>query len=113
MRMTDLMKIINCKCRCGTEINAIVTKGPNFNEKWFVYCPDCYMSTTYYDTEEEAIKMWEKVMSQRKGRWIKHIDDLFPEESTEECSECHEMQFIWYGKCDKYCPNCGAKMENE
>lgn len=49
----------------------------------------------------------------KTGKWIKHIDDLFPEESMEECSECHEMQFIDNGKCDKYCPNCGADMRGE
>lgn len=66
------------------------------------------------DTAYDIIKdLPSAELERKKGRWIKHIDDLFPEESTEECSECHEMQFIWYGKCDKYCPNCGAKMENE
>ena len=32
----------------------------------------------------------------RHGHWIYHPDDLFPYESTQECS---------------YCPNCGAKMD--
>lgn len=45
----------------------------------------------------------------RHGCWIMHIDDLFPEESTMECNQCHEEQPL---DCDdKYCPNCGAKME--
>ena len=45
----------------------------------------------------------------RHGRWIMHIDDLFPAESTMECDQCHEEQPL---ECDdKYCPNCGAKME--
>ena len=43
------------------------------------------------------------------GEWIKHVDDLFPEESTEECSVCHEEQRIT-GNDDNYCPNCGASM---
>lgn len=58
-----LTKPVNCKCRCGTEKDAIVTKDLNFDEKFFVYCPDCYMSTNYYDTETEAIEAWKKVMS--------------------------------------------------
>ena len=45
------------------------------------------------------------------GRWIMHIDDLFPVESTMECSECREHQPITID--DNYCPNCGAKMEVE
>lgn len=47
--------------------------------------------------------------AERRGRWIMHIDDLFPEESTMECDQCHEEQPL---TCDdKYCPNCGARME--
>lgn len=46
--------------------------------------------------------------AERCGRWIMHIDDLFPEESTMECDQCHEEQPL---ECDdKYCPNCGAQM---
>lgn len=44
----------------------------------------------------------------KKGKWIKHYDDLFPEESTIECSECHNHQDITID--DNYCPNCGADM---
>lgn len=48
------------------------------------------------------------VVEVRHGRWIMHIDDLFPEESTMECDQCHEEQPL---ECDdKYCPNCGAQM---
>ena len=46
------------------------------------------------------------------GEWIRHIDDLFPEESTEECSVCHEEQRIT-GNDDNFCPNCGASMKRE
>jgi len=43
------------------------------------------------------------------GEWINHFDDLFPEESTIECSMCHEHQPI--GIDDNFCPNCGARMK--
>ena len=44
----------------------------------------------------------------KHGRWIMHIDDLFPAESTMDCDQCHEEQPL---ECnDKYCPNCGAQM---
>ena len=46
------------------------------------------------------------------GEWIRHIDDLYPEESTEECSVCHEEQRIT-GNDDNFCPNCGADMREE
>ena len=44
-----------------------------------------------------------------KGKWIFHIDDLFPEESTQECSVCHEEESIKIQN-DNFCPNCGATM---
>ena len=46
----------------------------------------------------------------RHGRWIYHMDDLYPEESTMECSVCGDFIFI-RGESDNYCPNCGAKMD--
>lgn len=48
-------------------------------------------------------------VEQPTGHWINHYDDLFPAESTEECSICHQEQSI--GNDDNYCPNCGAKMK--
>ena len=48
----------------------------------------------------------------RKGEWIKHLDNLFPEESTEECPFCHEEQFIRLGNDDNFCPNCGSELTN-
>ena len=45
----------------------------------------------------------------RMGKWIYHIDDLFPAESTMECDQCHAEQPL---TCDdEFCPHCGAKME--
>lgn len=46
----------------------------------------------------------------KQGEWIVHFDDLFPEESTEECSVCHAEQLI-NGNDDNFCPNCGARMK--
>lgn len=43
-----------------------------------------------------------------QGKWINHFDDLFPEDSTIECSVCHEHQPM--GIDENYCPNCGADM---
>lgn len=43
-----------------------------------------------------------------RGRWIVHYDDIWPEESTQECPECHEEVSLLID-C-KFCPNCGADM---
>ena len=44
-----------------------------------------------------------------RGKWIYHIDDLFPGESTMECNQCHAEQPLICD--DEFCPKCGAKME--
>lgn len=46
------------------------------------------------------------------GRWIYHVDYLFPTESTRECSVCHKEEFMTL-RHENYCPNCGAKMDGE
>lgn len=46
------------------------------------------------------------------GRWIYHVDDLFPNESTMECSHCHGEELLTLIN-DEYCPACGAKMDLE
>ena len=48
----------------------------------------------------------------KKGKWLFHIDDLFPEESTQECSICHAEESIKIQN-DNFCPNCGAEMRGE
>ena len=45
-----------------------------------------------------------------QGEWIMHIDETFPNESTQECNVCHAEQTIC-GNDDNFCPNCGAKMK--
>lgn len=44
-----------------------------------------------------------------QGEWIMHFDDIWPEESTIECSVCHEEQPLEID--DNFCPNCGAYMK--
>lgn len=47
-----------------------------------------------------------------RGKWIIHGDNLFPLGSTQECSVCHEHENITLVN-NNYCPNCGARMEDE
>ena len=46
----------------------------------------------------------------RHGRWIEHPDDIFPLESTIECSVCGEQENVDIHN-DNFCPNCGARMD--
>lgn len=62
------------------------------------------------------VKLWNDIrdlpsveLERKKGKWIFHIDDLFPEESTQECSVCHEEESVKIQN-DNFCPNCGAEM---
>ena len=51
------------------------------------------------------------VQEVRHGKWIMHVSDLFPADSTRECDQCHEEQPL---TCDdNFCPHCGAKMEDK
>lgn len=68
-------------------------------------------------TRQSLLAMLERVVEEptidaqpvKRGHWINHFDDLFPEESTIECSVCHENSSANMPH-DNFCPNCGAKM---
>ena len=64
----------------------------------------------YLNRVIDKIKQLPSAESKSKmGKWIYHIDDLFPAESTMECNQCHAEQPL---TCDdEFCPHCGAKME--
>ena len=77
-----------------------------------------------YDLSGYSDRLWKaayergKAEAQRTGRWIVVSDGYGNGEATAcicECSECKDT--IWvYKKSDrkwKYCPNCGAKMEEQ
>ena len=81
--------------------------------------PECHMRTAlgncdpiggFCTSVNESICEALHKVSRPSGEWIVHFDDLFPEESTEECSVCHAEQLI-NGNDDNYCPNCGARMK--
>lgn len=44
----------------------------------------------------------------KHGHWIEHPDDIFPLESTIECSVCGKQENVNIHN-DNYCPNCGGE----
>ena len=59
-----------------------------------------------------VLKQLPSAQPERKaGKWIKHISDIYPADSTMECNVCHAEQTLLCD--DNYCPNCGAKMEDD
>lgn len=80
-----------------------------------------------YDQEKHCCPRWNRVIrttlqeAQRTGRWIdgkvKHIKNG-ELRNVRECSECGSSYFVYdyYNSVDeipKFCPNCGARMEEE
>lgn len=61
---------------------------------------------------EQIASIIEKSEEVKHGEWIYHMNDLFPAESTQECSICHEEENLALNN-ENYCPNCGAKMDGK
>lgn len=65
-----------------------------------------------HEIVKEAVERFKEeyeIVDRPQGEWIIHFDDIWPEESSIECSVCHEEQPL--GIDDNYCPNCGVKMK--
>lgn len=83
-------------------------------------CKDCVKNVTcverrYFGGNQKSCKQFLRVIKYEKvahGRWIRHPDDLFPAESMQECSVCHEQELCTLLN-ENYCPNCGAKMDGD
>ena len=73
-----------------------------------------YKNNFFHDSMSLAVEIVKNIPfaepERKTGKWIFHIDNLFPEESTQECSVCHEEESIKIQN-DNFCPNCGAKMK--
>lgn len=73
-------------------------------------------------TAKKAIRVVEKsptidaeLVRHGKWKWLSCTYDRVPREKEYECSECHHKTIVhgddmpW----EKYCPNCGARMDEE
>lgn len=95
---------------------AILDRGDMFCEYDIIgmvdNAPTVFDEKAYSDGYTQGTCDCEHAHERPQGEWIKHIDNLFPEESTEECPFCHEEQRL-VGNDDNFCPNCGADMRKE
>ena len=88
-------------------IDAIIDNAPTVEPEKAKESEIIKAYTKGFDTGVETVKN-----ERPQGEWIKHISELYPNESTEECPFCHEEQTIC-GNDDNFCPNCGADMRKE
>ena len=72
------------------------------------------ISTTAFDRIMGVIDCCETISPEvRHGRWIELPKALNPEETPCKCSVCgHILSFYGYYPKSKFCPNCGARMED-
>ena len=68
---------------------------------------DLYLDFDDYRELNEYVQGLQPVVH---AKWIPHFDDLFPTDSTIECSNCGEHSALDM-PYQKYCPNCGAKCD--
>lgn len=75
------------------------------------------LKTGWRKTDEAETELEETSRKPKVGKWkwLSCTYDRIPREEEYECSECghkvitHGDEVPW----EKYCPNCGTKMENE
>ena len=79
----------------------------DISEKQYRWITDCEIIPEAI--KEELIDAIRAGKPLQTGRWIYHVSELFPADSTQECSVCHAEERLLYE--DKFCPNCGARME--
>lgn len=72
----------------------------------------------YYHLSDGMFQHWVEIQpiiepEQKRSKWTYSIDDIFPMDSQMECGNCHASYLIYLCNEFKFCPNCGAKMEEE
>lgn len=105
IRRNDAVKVVHEYWK--NQLNNLPTTQSEYGE---VITGDCEMLLIYNKELSTNIKAIPSA-NRPQGHWIVHCDDLFPEDSTIECSICHEEQPLEID--DNYCPNCGARMKGD
>ena len=108
--MADELKPV--RCGCGGKAVAIGDADHNI---YFVKCDKCWISTDLFHFKAEAIEAWNRAMGERTAKVIEHDASITDDRgykylrSEYLCENCKKK--VIGG--DKYCPNCGARLEWE
>ena len=105
-KMNKGLKIINCGCGGSAKINLLAEP----ENPYVVMCKKCGITTLGYETEAEAITAWNNAMLSNKEKPL--------------CVEyVHDINNYIFGSCpvcgvpvahlDKYCSECGQRLEWE
>ena len=109
-----MSKILKPCPLCGgiAKIIQTVNSYPN----WIIQCSECYMSTISCPSAKGLVEFWNTRANEKHGKW-ENPKAKFPYYNW-RCSVCgceDYTQTDLNGKYKEmnYCPNCGAKMEEE
>lgn len=87
------------------------------DNRFFVRCKCGIAQDKLYGQRCNAVRRWNarrQQPEQKKGKWIVHPEVKNVYGGTYiECSQCGEKYVVRHMEDEKYCRNCGAKMERE
>ena len=106
---TSELGIKPVRCGCGGKAKITILHWDTIEDyddpTYLVECENCEISTKDYDTEAEAVKVWNKAMGERTAKVEYRITKMG---YSYRCSNCDN--FI-PNSCVKFCPECGARLE--
>ena len=128
--MSDELKLVHCGCGGEAEIYT------NGARQVRIYCSECEIETTVYDTEAGAIEAWNTAMGKRTAKahipaialYETGINGDVLEETYGKPAKVENIELFYgervyyqYGKCgacgeiiydrQKYCSNCGKRLD--
>ena len=111
--MNDKLEPVNCGCGGKGDIhfigNTYIGEYHEFIGKYFICCEECGIKTSIYNSKKEAIKMWNKAMSERTAK-VKLQDICWEDTRRYKEGMCVSCGRSVYDHV-KYCDECGCRLE--